>query len=88
MESLAALVALMLLAQVLFALAVIVFAILARLRGRFPRTALTLIVLLAIETAWALWVLPAFGTPSLIALVLAAGIYWWPKRRSAPPPRS
>ena len=88
MESLAALVALMLLAQVLFALAVIVFAILARLRGRFPRTALTLIVLLAIETAWALWVLPAFGTPSLIALALSAGIYWWPKRRSARPPRS
>jgi hypothetical protein len=88
MESLAALVALMLLAQVSFALAVIVFAILARLRGRFPRTALTLIVLLAIETAWALWVLPAFGTPSLIALVLSAGIYWWPKRRSVRPPRS
>jgi hypothetical protein len=78
----------MLLAQVLFALAVIVFAILARLRGRFPRTALTLIVLLAVETAWALWVLPAFGTPSLIALVLAAGIYWWPQRRSARSPRS
>jgi hypothetical protein len=78
----------MLLVQVLFALAVIVFAILARLRGRFPRTALTLIALLAIETAWALWVLPAFGTPSLIALALAAGIYWWPKRRSAHTPRS
>ena len=88
MESLVALVALMLLAQVLFALAVIVFAILARFRGRFPRTALTLIVLLAIETAWALWVLPAFGTPSLIALTASAGIYWWPKRRSARPPRS
>ena len=88
MESLALVVTLMLLAQVLFALAVIVFAILARFRGRFPRTALTLIGVLAIETTWALWVLPAFGTPSLIALILAAGVYWWPKRRSARPPRS
>jgi hypothetical protein len=88
MESLALVVTLMLLAQVLFALAVIVFAILARLRGRFPRTALTLIFLLAVETAWALWVLPAFGTPSLIALVMAAGIYWWPKHQSSRPPRS
>jgi len=88
MESLALVVTLMLLAQVLFALAVIVFASLARFRGRFRRTAIVLIVLLAIETAWALWVLPAFGTPSFIALVLSAGIYWWPKRRSTRPPRS
>jgi len=88
MESLALFVTLMLLVQVLFSLAVIVFAILARFRGRFRRTGLTLIVLLAIETAWALSVLPAFGAPSLIALVMAAGIYWWPKRRSARPPRS
>ena len=78
----------MFLAEVLFALAVVAFAIVARFRGRFRRTALVLIVLLAVETMWALWVLPAFGTPSLIALVLAAGIYWWPKRRSARPPRS
>ena len=88
MESLAFLVTLMLLAQVLFALSVIIFASLARFRGRFRRTALVLIVLLAVETAWALSVLPAFGTPSLIALTLSAGIYWWPKRRSARPPRS
>ncbi len=88
MESLAFVVTLMLLAQVLLALAVIVFASLARFRGRFRGTALVLIVLLAVETAWALWILPAFGTPSLIALTLSAGIYWWPKRRSARPPRS
>ena len=88
MESLAVIVTLLLLAQVLFALVVIAFAIVARFRGRFRRTALTLVVLLTIETAWALWVLPAFGIPSLIALILAAGIYWWPKRPSAPPTRS
>jgi hypothetical protein len=78
MESLAILVMLMLLAEVLFALSVIVFASLARFRGRFRRTALVLIVLLAVETAWALWVLPAFGTPSLIALVISVAIFWWP----------
>jgi hypothetical protein len=88
MESLAVLVTLLLLAQVLFALVVIAFAIVARFRGRFRRTALTLVVLLTIETAWALWVLPAFGIPSLIALILALGIYWWPKRPSASLPRS
>jgi hypothetical protein len=88
MESLAILVTFMLLAEVLFALAVIIFAILARFRGRFRRTALVLIVLLSIETAWALWTLPAFGFPSLVALLLSAGIYWWPERRSTRPPRS
>ena len=88
MESLAILVTFMLLAEVLFALAVIIFAILARFRGRFRRTALVLIVLLSIETAWALWTLPAFGFPSLVALVLSAGVFWWPKRPSARPPRS
>lgn len=79
MESLALLVTFMLLAQVLLALAVIVFASLARFRGRFRRTALVLIIVLAAETAWALSVQPAFGTPSLIALVIAAAIFWWPK---------
>ena len=88
MESLALVVTLMLLAQVLFALAVIVFAILARLRGRFRRTALVLIALLAVETAWALWVLPAFGTPSLIAHVISVAIYWWPTNLVRRPPRS
>jgi hypothetical protein len=88
MESLAILVTFLLLAQVLVALTVLVFASLARFRGRFHRTALVLIVLLAVETMWALWVLPAFGTPSLIALMLSAGIYWWPKPRTARPPRS
>jgi hypothetical protein len=88
MESLALLVTLMFLAEVLFALAVVAFAIVARFRGRFRRTALVLIVLLAIETVWALLVLPAFGAPSLIALMLSAGIYWWPKRGSTRPPRS
>lgn len=88
MESLAAVVTLMLLAQVLLALSVVVFASLARFRGRFRRTALVLIVLLAVETAWALWVLPAFGTPSLIALVISVAIFWWPKNLFRREPRS
>jgi hypothetical protein len=48
MESLAILVTFLLLAQVLVALTVLVFASLARFRGRFRRTAIVLIVLLAI----------------------------------------
>ncbi len=88
MESLAILVTFMLLAEVLFALAVIIFAILARFRGRFRRTSLVLIALLAIETAWALWTLPEFGVPSLVAFVLSAGIFWWPRKRSTTGRRS
>jgi hypothetical protein len=88
MESLALLVALMLFAELLFGLVAVTFAALARFRGRFRRTALILIALLAVETAWALWTLPAFGFPSLVALVLSAGVFWWPKRPSARPPRS
>jgi hypothetical protein len=80
MESLALVVTLMLLAQVVFGLAVIVFAALARFKGRFRRTAIVLLTLLAVETAWALWVLPAFGVPSLIALAIAALLFWWPRR--------
>lgn len=79
MESLALIVSLMLLAQVVFGLAVIVFAALARFRSRFRRTAIVLLALLAVETAWALWVLPAFGVPSLIALAIAALLFWWPR---------
>jgi hypothetical protein len=78
----------MLLAELLFGLLAVIFAALARFRGRFRRTALVLIVLLAIETAWALWTLPAFGFPSLIALTLSAGIYWWPNKRSTTVRRS
>jgi hypothetical protein len=79
MESLALVVSLMLLAEVVLGLAVIVFAALARFKRRFRRTAIVLLALLAIETAWALWVLPAFGVPSLIALAIAALLFWWPR---------
>ena len=88
MESLAILVMFMFLAELLFGLLVVIFAALARFRGRFRRTALVLIVLLSIETAWALWTLPAFGFPSLVAFVLSAGIFWWPQKRSTTGRRS
>ena len=84
MESLALVVSLMLLAQVVFGLAVILFAALARFKGKFRRTSIVLLILLAAETAWALWVLPAFGVPSLIALAIAAVLFWWPRWRATP----
>jgi hypothetical protein len=84
MESLALLVTFILLAQVVFGLSVILFAALARFRGRFRRTAIVLLIFLAAETAWALWVLPAFGVPSLIALAIAAVLFWWPRWRATP----
>lgn len=80
MESLALVVSFMLLGQLLLGVAAIVFAGLTRFRGRFRRTALVLMVVLAIETAWALSVLVAFGLPSLCALGVAAVLFWWPKR--------
>ncbi len=83
MESLALVVSLMFLAEVLLGLAAIVFAALARFRGRFRRTAITLLVLLAAETAWALTILPAFGVPSLVALGIAVVLFWWPRRRTS-----
>jgi hypothetical protein len=84
MESLALLVTFILLAQIVFGLAVIVFAALARFKGKFRRTAIVLLILLAAETAWALWVLPAFGVPSLIALAVSAVLFWWPRWRATP----
>jgi hypothetical protein len=84
MESLALLVTFILLAQVVFGLAVILFAALARFKGKFRRTVIVLLILLAAETAWALWVLPAFGVPSLIALAIAAVLFWWPRWRATP----
>ena len=88
MESLAVVVSLLLLAELLFGLLAVTFAALARFRGRFRRTAQILIALLTIETIWALWILPAFGVPSLVALVLSVGIFWWPKKRSPTERRS
>jgi len=79
MESLALVVTLMMLAQVVFGLSVILFAALARFKGKFRRTAIVLLILLAAETAWALSVLPAFGVPSLIALAVSAVLFWWPR---------
>jgi hypothetical protein len=84
METLALLVTFILLAQIVFGLAVIVFAALARFKGKFRRTAIVLLILLAAETAWALWVLPAFGVPSLIALAISAVLFWWPRWRATP----
>lgn len=79
MESLALVVSFMLLGEVLLGLATIVFAVLARFKGRFARTSHVLIAVLAVETVWALWVLPAFGFPSLVALGIAVVLRWWPR---------
>lgn len=81
MESLALIVSLMFLAELLLGLGTITFAALARFKGKFSRTSIALIIVLAVETAWALWVLPAFGMPSLIALVISVVVRWWPRRR-------
>lgn len=81
MESLAFVVTLMLLGEVLLGAATIVFSGLARFKGRFRRTAIALLVVLAIETAWAMSVLVAFGLPSLLALGVAAVLFWWPRSR-------
>lgn len=83
MESLALVVSLMFLAEIALGLATITFAALARFRGRFRRTAIVLLVLLAVETVWALTILPAFGFPPLIALGIAAVLFWWPRRRTS-----
>ncbi len=79
MESLALIVSLMFLAELVLGVGTITFAALARFKGKFSRTSLVLIIVLAVETAWALWVLPAFGVPPLIALAIAALLFWWPR---------
>lgn len=81
MESLAFVVTLMLLGEVLLGAATIVFAVLARFTGRFGRTALLLLAVLAVETVWAFTVLPAFGVPSLLALGVSVVLHWWPRTR-------
>jgi hypothetical protein len=85
MESLAYIVTAMFLAQALLGVAAITFAALARFKGKFSRTSIALIVVLAVETAWALWVLPAFGMPSLVALVIAVVLRWWPRMTTTGP---
>ena len=85
MESLALIVSLMLLAELVLGLGTITFAALARFKGKFSRTSLALIIVLAVETVWALWVLPAFGMPSLVALVIAVVVRWWPRMAATDP---
>ena len=85
MESLALIVSLMFLAELLLGVGAITFAALARFKGKFSRTSIALIIVLAVETAWALWVLPAFGMPSLVALVIAVVVRWWPRMTTTGP---
>jgi heme A synthase len=73
MESLAIVITLLLLIQVLLGAVALTFAILFRRRGTFKLTSMILIGLLALQTIWALSVQPAFGYPSLVFLV-AAGL--------------
>lgn len=80
MESLALVVSVMLLGEVLLGVATIVFAVLVRFKGKFARTSLVLISVLAVEAVWALSILPAFGFPPLFALLIAVLLRWWHRR--------
>ncbi|NBR24854.1 MAG: hypothetical protein EBU08_14000 [Micrococcales bacterium] len=71
MESLALLVTFLLLIQVFLGAVTLTFAILFRRRGTFKLTSQILIGLLALQTIWALSVLPAFGYPALVFLIAA-----------------
>lgn len=81
MESLALIVSLMLLAELILGATVLTFNIVFRVRGKFAKTTLFLLVVLAIETAWALSILPAFGYPSLAFLLVAALLRFLPNRK-------
>ncbi|MFM6980412.1 MAG: hypothetical protein ACKOWE_03295 [Micrococcales bacterium] len=81
MEDLAIIVSLMLLSEILFGLAVIIFAIVYRVKRKFANTTLVLLGLLALETVWAISLTPAFGYPALAALVIAVALRFIPLKK-------
>lgn len=81
MEDLALIVSLMLLGELLIGLAVITFAIIYRVKRKFAKTTLVLIGLLTLETVWALSLLPAFGFPPLVALLISAALRFIPLKK-------
>lgn len=80
MEDLALIVSLMLLSEIVFGLAVLGFNIAYRVRGKFEKTTLILLGVLAIEAIWAVSLLPAFGYPSLALLAVSALLRFIPRR--------
>lgn len=72
MESLAYLVVMIFLIQLLIGVATLTFAILFRKTKKFRLTSILLIAFLGIETLWAYVTVPAFAMASAVFLVSAA----------------
>lgn len=81
MESLAALVMGMLIAELVLCLVVITAALVYRFTGRFRRTALTLIVVLAIGGGWLFGNSWQLGLPSVVALIASILFVYIPNIR-------
>jgi hypothetical protein len=80
MESLAALVGGLFLAEIALGIATVFLATLSRRQNRFKRFSTILLVILAIQTIWALSLSPAFGFPPLLCLAIASLIRFLPIR--------
>lgn len=80
MESLALLVGGMYLAEIAFAVTTLIFSIWFHVKRRFGKTSLVLIILLTAETIWALTLLPAFGYPGAVGIIVSALFRFLPNK--------
>jgi hypothetical protein len=80
MESLAYLVMGLLLAQIFLGAIALVFAIVWRSKGKFGRTSVVLIALLALQTVWAFNTAAAFGYIAFTFLSASALLRFLPKK--------
>jgi hypothetical protein len=80
MEDLAIIVSLMLLTDVLFSLAVVVFAVLYRFRGKFKRTNMVLTALLAVLAGWLFSISIPLAAPAIVALISSLLFMYVPHR--------
>lgn len=81
MEDLALIVSLMLLGELLLCLIVVTFALIYRFTGKFRKTALTLVAVLAVVGGWLFGTSWQLGLPAVVSLVVSILFIYIPGRK-------
>lgn len=80
MQDLAIIVTLMLGGELLFSLAVVIFAIIYRFKGKFKRTNMVLTLLLAILAGWFVTLSVPLASPAIVGLIASLLFMYVPHR--------
>lgn len=81
MQDLAMIVTLMLVGEILVSLATVAFALIYRLTGKFRRTAMAMLAVLAIAGGWLVGLQWQIGMPAVVAMLFSIVFMYFPGRR-------